>query len=518
MMGKLFCHGHVSYTKTMAMKRLLILMLNLSVFAVSVTAQSPSDRQLAEAVIQTYFDGWGTGDSTKVGRAMHHSCHLKNFRDGKFIDLNRTQYLSGFRLRQRPTGLVTRIVSMDITSGVGAAKTEIVTDRDTFTDYFNLMKIDQQWFIVDKIATRIPHLTAPDLSEPIKETLITDLNRPWSIAFLSEEEALVTEKEGTLVKINLTLKTKLTIKGFPADTAKAGYRGDNTGIFDVVVDPQFDQNKFIYVAYAAKKGKEKATKVIRAVLENDALRNIQTIFVASPYTEERYHYGGGMVFGNDGKLYLTMGERLFNEKDEPALPIAQDVGDKRGKIYRINSDGTIPNDNPDFGPKAIPGLYAIGIRAAQGITKHPVTHAIWFSEHGTMQGDEINVLKGGANYGWPVKTTGKYRFAEYAPPVLNGNTYTDPIWYWLQTVAPTGLTFYTGDEFPSWKNNLLVAGLSGGSLWRLVVRGETVLRVEELFTNDRVRLRKVAQSPQGKLYLLTDEANGKVIRIKNSTR
>lgn len=500
------------------MRRLLVLIPFLAGFAVLVKAQNLSDRQLAEAVIQTYFDGWGTGDSSKVGKAMHHSCHLKNFRDGKFIDFNRKQYLSGFRLRQKPAGLITRIVSLDITGGVGAAKTEIVTDRDTFTDYFNLMKIDQQWFIVDKIATRIPQMTAPDLSEPIKETLVAGLNRPWSIAFLSEDEALVTEKEGTLVKINLVSKTKLTIQGFPADTAKARDRGDNTGIFDVVIDPQFDKNKYIYVAYAAKKGKEKTTKVIRAVLENDALRNIQTIFLATPFTEERHHYGGGLLFGNDGKLYITIGERLFNEKDEPVLPIAQNVEDRRGKIYRINPDGTIPNDNPDFGAKAIPGLYAIGIRAAQGLTKHPITNTIWFSEHGTMQGDELNVLKAGANYGWPLKTTGKYRFAEYAPTAPEGNIYTDPVWYWLQTVAPTGLTFYTGDEFPSWKNNLLVAGLSRGSLWRLVVRGETVSRVEELFTNDRVRLRKVAQSPQGKLYLLTDETDGKLIRIKNATR
>jgi aldose sugar dehydrogenase len=500
------------------MQKVLIVSLVISGIALSVTAQNSSDRQLAEEVIQTYFDGWATGDTTKLGRAMHHSCHLKNFRQGKFIDMSRSQYLSVFKLRQRPAGLITRIVSLDITSGIGGAKTEIVTDRDTFTDYFNLMKIDQQWFIVDKIATRIPHTTAPDLSEPIKETLITGLNRPWSIAFLSEDEALVTEKEGTLMKINLALKTKSIIKGFPADTAGARDRGDNSGLFDVVVDPQFDKNKLIYVAYASRKGKEYATKVIRAVLENDALRNIQTIFLATPHTNERFHYGGGMVFGHDGKLYLTMGERLFNEKDEPALPIAQNVEDKRGKIYRINPDGTIPNDNPDFGPKAVPGLYAIGIRAAQGLTKHPVTNAIWFSEHGTIQGDEVNVLKAGANYGWPIKTTGKYRFAEYAPPALESNTYTEPVWYWLQTVAPTGLTFYTGDEFPSWKNNLLVTGLSRGSLWRLVVRVESVSRVEELFTDDRVRLRKVAQSPQGKLYLLTDEADGKVIRVKNGTR
>jgi aldose sugar dehydrogenase len=500
------------------MQRLLILALTLLGFTMPLAAQNLSDRQQAEEVIQTYFDGWATGDTIKIGRAMHRSCHLKNFRDGKFIDFSRTQYLSGFRLRQRPAGLITRIVSLDITLGVGGAKTEIITERDTFTDYFNLMKIDQQWFIVDKIATRTSHITAPDLSEPVKETIISGLIRPWSIAFLTEDEVLVTEKEGTLVKVNLALKTKLAIKGFPADTAKARDRGDNTGIFDVVIDPLFDKNKFVYIAYATKKGKEKATKVIRAVLENDALRNIQTIFLATPYSEELHHYGGGLLFGSDGKLYITIGERLFNEKNEPALPLAQNVEDKRGKIYRINPDGTIPSDNPDFGSHAVPGLYATGIRAAQGLTKHPVTNAIWFSEHGTIQGDEINVLRAGANYGWPIKTSGKYRFTEYAPPVLESNKYTDPVWYWLQTVAPTGLTFYTGDEFPGWKYNLLVAGLSHGSLWRLVVRGESVSRVEELFTNERVRLRKVAQSPQGKLYLLTDEFDGKIIRIKNGTR
>ena len=222
-----------------------------------------------------------------------------------------------------------------------------------------------------------------------------------------------------------------------------------------------------------------------------------------------------MTFGGDGKLYFTIGERLFNEKSEPSFPIAQNVQDKRGKIYRINPDGTIPKDNPNFGAAAIPGLYAVGIRAAQGITYNATTKKIWFSEHGTHQGDEINILTSGANYGWPLKTTGKYRYSEYQPPVVN-DTLTDPVWSWLQTVAPTGLVFYTGDEFPSWKNNLLVGGLSRGSLWRMVLDGDVVKSAEELFVDDRKRLRKVVQSPGGKLYLLTDEMNGMLIRIKNA--
>jgi aldose sugar dehydrogenase len=274
-------------------------------------------------------------------------------------------------------------------------------------------------------------------------------------------------------------------------------------------------NKYVYLSYAAKSSKGRTTKIIRAMLENDALKDIKTLFVAEPYTKERHHYGGGMIFGADGKLYFTIGERLFTEKDEPALPFAQNVEDKRGKIYRINSDGTIPKDNPDFGSKAPSGLYAMGIRAAQGLTINPITKKIWFSEHGTQQGDEINVLNARANYGWPIKTTGKYRFAEYSPKPIDGNVYTEPVWSWLQTVAPTGLHFYTGNEFASWNGNLLVGGLSRGSLWRMEIEGETIKSAEELFVNERLRLRKVVQSPQGKLYILTDEVNGKLIRVKN---
>lgn len=358
---------------------------------------------------------------------------------------------------------------------------------------------------------------------PEKEIILEGLKRPWSIAFISENETVISEKEGGLMKVNLATRQKTKIDGLPDDvpiSSDMTGMGDNKGFFEVLLDPDFKKNKILYLSYAAKNEQGTATKVIRGVLENNRLREVQTIFVAAPYTTDTarngagFHYGGGMVFGTDGKLYLTMGERLFNEIDEPPLPIAQNIEDKRGKIYRINSDGSIPNDNPDFGTKAVPGLYAIGIRAAQGLTVHPVTGKIWFSEHGTHQGDEINILQPRANYGWSIQTTGKYRSPDYVPPVLKDNIYTSPNWFWLHTVAPTGLVFYTGDEFPAWKNDLFVAGLSRGSLWRFRIEGETVKSVEELFVDDRVRLRKIAQSPKGKLFLLTDEMNGKLIRIK----
>jgi len=154
-----------------------------------------------------------------------------------------------------------------------------------------------------------------------------------------------------------------------------------------------------------------------------------------------------------------------------------------------------------------------GIRAAQGLTIDPRTDKIWFSEHGTYQGDELNQLIAGANYGWPIKSTGDYR-GGYVPPKLDRD-FTDPKWSWYKTIAPTGLTFYTGTEFPQWKNNLIIPGLSRGNFWRLVIEGDQVQSVEELFITDRHRTRKAVQSPMGQLYILTDDVNGKIIRIKN---
>ena len=353
-------------------------------------------------------------------------------------------------------------------------------------------------------------------AQAIKNKIMEGFKHPWSLAFISENDVIVSEKDGNLLRVNLSSHQKTIITGFPKDlfdSIRVKTPIDNSGIFEVLVDPDFEKNQLIYVSYAAKAQEGTTTKVIRAKLKNNTLTQIKTLLVAAPYTREYFHYGGGMVFGKDSKLYITIGERLFWEIDEPPFPIAQDLTDKRGKIYRINSDGSIPKDNPDFGKNAIPGLYAIGIRAAQGITVEPATSKIWFSEHGTNQGDEINILRPGANYGWPNITSGTYRSDDYTPPKLEEVEFTAPTWYWLHTVAPTGLTFYTGDEFPEWKNNLFVPGLSRGSLWRFVVEGETIKSVEELFVDDRVRSRKVIQSPKGKLYMLTDEKNGKILQI-----
>ncbi|MTI20929.1 PQQ-dependent sugar dehydrogenase [Fulvivirga sp. RKSG066] len=356
---------------------------------------------------------------------------------------------------------------------------------------------------------------------PVKEIVLDSLRHPWSISFLSEDEVLITEKDGDLIKANLKDKSRIKIKGFPSDLVDSirvkDFR-DNSGLFEVVQHPNFKSNQLIYISYAAENSNGTTTKIIRAKLNDDSLTNIETIFVADPYRFDLFHYGGGMVFGKDSKLYFTIGERYYNENEQPTLPIAQDLDDKRGKIHRLNDDGSIPTDNPDFGNEKISSIYATGIRAAQGIALDTLTGMLWFSEHGSVQGDELNLLQKGANYGWPIKTTGKYRNSNYEPPIMENVEFTAPQHYWLQTIAPTGLCIYRGSEFPAWQGDIILAGLSRGSLWRIKLDGTTPIHVEELFVNDRVRSRKVAQSPNGKLYMLTDEPNGKLIRIKPAAK
>ncbi len=446
--------------------------------------------------------------------------------------------------RRRPPGTKLnrpgRIVAVDVVLDVATAKLEfnIPSFGNRYHDLLLLKKIYGEWKIVGKATSAEPIPKAPQaaIPKPVKETVMEGLNRPWSMAFLSETEVIIAEKDGSLLRVDLDAGTRQDISGLPSDVARAvkidtsrhafgvfpprahgQTHSFNAGWFQVLLDPDFQDNNYIYLSYAAE-NEDKASRlqVVRGQLNGTSLDNVQTLFVAGDHTHGLFHYGGGMVFGSDKKLYITTGERNLFEKLNPTPPFSQDEKDGRGKVIRINPDGSIPEDNPDFGRSGLPGLYATGIRAAQGLAKHPETQQIWFSEHGTIQGDELNILQPGANYGWPYRTTGRYRTDDYQPVVPEGLDFQDPTFYWDKTVAPTGLSFYQGQEFKAWEGDLLVPGLSKGSLWHMVIEDDQVIRAEELFLNDRVRLRKVAISPRGKVYLLTDEENGKLIRLKNA--
>lgn len=345
------------------------------------------------------------------------------------------------------------------------------------------------------------------------ETVASGLRHPWSVAFLPDGEFLVTERNGGLMRVDADGGLH-AIDGLPAvvDTAQQ-LPGDNSGLFDVVLDPAFADNRRLYFTYASRVDAATTTRLARAELHGDRLAAVTPLFDATPRSAARHHYGGGLLITRDGLLLLTVGERHFRERDNPPLPVAQDAADRRGKVYRFTLDGTPAPGNPDFGPGAAPGLYAIGIRAAQGLAEDPDSGRLWMSEHGPRGGDEINRLLPGANYGWPVETAGHYRDAGYRPGRrLHDARYTAPAWVWTdRTVAPAGIAIYTGSAFPDWYGNLLVAGLSAGALLRVELDGERVAGEQTLWTG--TRLRNVKQAPDGQLYVLTDEADGRVLRL-----
>ena len=391
-------------------------------------------------------------------------------------------------------------------------------DRQLNSILFTPIIIISGFLILVSIPFPIHYAVTQALKKEIKKEVVMDgLKHPWSMAFLNEEEVLLSEKDGILKRINLQTGIQTPIQGLPEDLVddiRADDQRDNAGLFEILLDPGFNEEiRWVYLSYAAQVEDGTTTKVIRAELQNDSLQNMETLLEVLPARPDRFHYGGGMVFGKDDRLYISVGERFYNEKDQPDLPVSQDATDARGMIYRINSDGSIPSSNPNFGPDAIPGAYAIGIRATQGLTVNPNTGEIWFTDHGSVKGDEINVLKAGANYGWPIQTSGKYRNEDYAPPSLPDSLFVKPFWYWIQTTAPNSLHFYTGEKEDRLESHLLVAGLAKGSLWSLEFRRSNIVSAYDLLAEDPVRLRKVIQSPEGELYILTDEPDGKILRL-----
>ncbi len=333
------------------------------------------------------------------------------------------------------------------------------------------------------------------------------LEHPWGMALLPDGRWLVTERPGRLRIVSAQGAIGEPVAGLPAVSA----RGQG-GLLDVVVGPTFAQDRLIYWSYAEPREGGNATAVARGRLSDDGARveAVQVIFKALPTYDGDKHFGSALAFAPDGKLFITLGER----SDAPMRPQAQDLGSHMGKTIRINADGSVPQDNPFVGRDgALPEIWSLGHRNAQGIAIAG-NGDVWTVEHGTRGGDEINLDRAGLNYGWPNAAYGvEYRGAPIGAGVTAVEGSEQPVYYWDPVIAPGGMTLYDGAMFPGWRGNLLVAGLKEKRISRLVIENNRVVGEEYLLTDLGERVRDVAVGPNGAVWAITDEENGKLVRL-----
>lgn len=342
-------------------------------------------------------------------------------------------------------------------------------------------------------------------SPVIATKLVSGLDHPWSMAFLPNEEILITERGGQLRSVK---KGKLSapIQGVPPVLAQG-----QGGLLGVVAHPQFSENHLIYLAYTGAGEEGASTELVRAQYQQGKLSHLQKLLVATPKVEGEQHFGGRLLFDKQGYLYLTLGDRGEQE-------LAQDTSNHAGGVVRLKDDGNIPETNP-FKNKggAAPELFSYGHRNVQGIALNPSNGQVWTHEHGPQGGDEINILKAGANYGWPIISYGE----QYGGgPIGEGKTkqtgMEQPLHYWTPSIAPSGMTFYSGDNYSGWNGSLFVGSLKFSKLVRLTLVGGKVAAEENLLEGEIGRIRDVQQGPDGYLYLLNDEANGSLYRLEPS--
>lgn len=338
-------------------------------------------------------------------------------------------------------------------------------------------------------------------------TVAAGLEHPWGVAFLPDGRMLVTERPGRLRVVAPDGTLSAPIMGLPEVDA----RGQG-GLLDVALDPHFPETGWIYLSYSEPRGGgTNATAVARARLHTDGLQGLAVIFRQQPAAESQAHFGSRLVFAPDGRLFVTLGERSARHFIERA----QQLDSHFGKVVRIERDGGVPSDNPFLNrAEALPEIWSYGHRNPQGAAVHPVTGELWVSEHGPMGGDELNIARPGRNYGWPVITYGR----AYSGAAIGEGTAREgmeqPAYYWVPSIGTCGLAFYTSDRIPGWRSSVFVGGLRDRLLARLELDGARVVHEERLFAELRERIRDVRQGPDGLLYLLTDSAEGRVLRIE----
>lgn len=336
--------------------------------------------------------------------------------------------------------------------------------------------------------------------------LSSGLTKPWGITALPDGRLLITEKGGTMRIATTTGALSPAIAGLPAVNSSG-----QGGLLGVTTDPQFSNNRMVYWTFSENTSDGNLTAVAKGRLSADESRieNASIIYRATPAYRGNLHYGSRIVFDAAGNLYVSTGER----SDIETRPQAQDVNSGLGKILRITKDGQPVSGNPFINRSgARPEIYSYGHRNVQGLAIHPQTGELWNSEMGPRGGDEINLIKPGLNYGWPTITYGiEYSGEKVGAGITKQNGLEQPVYYWDPVLSPSGMTFYSGDNIPEWKNNLFIGGLSSKHIARIVIRDNKVVGEERLLANQGQRFRDVTQGKDGALYAVTDE--GRLYRI-----
>ena len=336
-------------------------------------------------------------------------------------------------------------------------------------------------------------------------TVTEGLMRPWSMAWLPSGDMLVTEMPGRLRIVRDGQLLPEAVPGVP----EVLYTGQG-GLFEVIPHPNFSENRWIYLSYAKEEGDTSVTAVVRGRLENDQLSNVVEIF--SPEAAGFGHYGGKIVFDDEGYMFLALGERQAPARGDLTAHPAQDLSNHHGVIVRLNDDGSVPDDNPFVGQDgALPEIWSYGHRSPQGLVIHPETGDLWESEHGPQGGDELNLIEPGKNYGWPVIGRGT-NYGSIGSPIhgaIGQQGMEQPVHFWVPSIAASGLMVYTGDKFPMWHGSILSGALAGEQLARLHMSDDyREVIVEETLAYDMGRIRDVRQGPAGYIYLAISDGNG----------
>ncbi len=340
---------------------------------------------------------------------------------------------------------------------------------------------------------------------PIRvETVVRGLEHPWALAFLPDGRLLVTERPGRLRIVDGSGNLSAPLGGVP----KVWANGQG-GLLDVAIDPEFARNRLVYLSFSEPGEGGAGTAAARGRLAERGLENVEVIYRQQPKTGHGNHFGSRLVFTQDGKLFITQGDR------QDQRPLVQDLSTLIGKIVRINPDGSIPEDNPFVGRAgARPEIWSVGHRSVQAAALHPETGQLWTVEHGARGGDELNHPEAGKNYGWPVITYGiEYSGGRIGEGITTKEGMEQPVYYWDPVIAPSGMAFYTGDAFPEWKGNVLVGSMQPGGLVRLVLEGAKVVKEERYRGELGTRIRDVQQGPDGLIYLVTDAGDGRLLRV-----